>query len=99
MGDEAIPRNPQGRRESVVKTIAQLDEKFARIEIVRSAEGEAVVEEHAAVGDVDGLEVDGEALSELLAERQIKRCVRLKVIAASHLWCFTVGEARGVGNV
>jgi hypothetical protein len=69
MGHEEIPRDPPGGRESIVKAIAQLDENFARFEKVRAAEGEAVVEQHAAIGDVDGLQIDGEALAELFAER------------------------------
>ena len=76
-----------------MKAVAQLNEDFARIEIVRAAEGEAVVEQHAAVGDVDGLKIDGEALAKLPAERQIKGCVRLKMVAGSHLRRIAVGEA------
>jgi hypothetical protein len=41
--------------ESVVEAIAQLNEDFARVEIVGAAKGEAVVEKGAAVGDVDSV--------------------------------------------
>ena len=93
MGHEAIPRDPKSRSKLIMKAVAHLDEDFARIEIVRAAEGEAVVEEHAAVGDVDDLEIDGEAFAKLSAERQVKSCVGLKMIAGSHLRCIAVGEA------
>jgi hypothetical protein len=69
LGNEAIPRNPQSGRESIVKAIAQLHEDFARIEKMRTTEGKAIVEKHAAIGDVDGLEIHGKALPELPAER------------------------------
>ena len=83
---------------SVVETIAQLDEYFARVEVVRAAEGEAVVEEDAAVGDVDNLEVCGEAFAEILAERKIKGSVGLEM-AVGIGGKIPVGEAGGVGNV
>src|SRR5437879_194363 len=70
MGHEEIPGNPRSGSESIVKAIAQLDEHFARLEKVRAAEGEAVVEQHAAIGDGDGLQIDGEALAETLGERE-----------------------------
>src|SRR2546429_5501493 len=99
MGHEEIPGNPRSGSESIVKAIAQLDEHFARLEKVRAAEGEAVVEQHAAIGDVDGLQIDGEALAELLAEREIKRGVRLKMVARSHWRLAAVGEAGSVVDV
>jgi hypothetical protein len=42
---------------SVMKPVANLDKDFARIQIVCSAEGEAVVEQDAAVGYVDSLQI------------------------------------------
>ena len=65
--------------ESIMEAVAELEEDLARVEIVGAAEGEAVVEEHAAVGDVDGLEIDGEALTEVFSEREIKRGMRLEM--------------------
>jgi hypothetical protein len=44
-----------------VKTIAQLREDFARIQVVDTAEGKTVVQEHASIGDVDGLVTSKEA--------------------------------------
>lgn len=81
-----------------MKAIARLDEDFARFEKMRATEGEAIVEQHAAIGDVDGLQIDRQALAELLAEREVKRSVRLKVIAGSHRRLIAVAEAGGVGD-
>src|SRR2546429_3673534 len=64
---------------SVMETVAQLDENFARIQVVRASKGKAVVEHHAAIGDVQGLHVQREALAETLPERQVKCRVRLQV--------------------
>ncbi len=44
-----------------MKTIAQLREDFARIQVVDTAEGKAVVQEDASIGDVDGLVTSKEA--------------------------------------
>ena len=64
-----------------METIAQLDEDFARVEVVRAAEGETVVEQHAAVSNIHGLQIDGKALTEVFAERQIKGGVRLEMVS------------------
>lgn len=82
-----------------MKAIVQLHKDFARIEEMRAAEGEAVVEQHPAIGDVEGLQIDGKALAELLAEREVKRSVRLEMIAGGHRRLIAVGEARGVGDI
>src|SRR5260370_40061310 len=81
--------------ESIVETVAQLHKKFARIQVVGAAEGEAVVEEDAAVGDVDRLQVDGEFVAELLAERNVEGGVRLQVA----WWRTAVGESGRVIHV
>ncbi len=65
---------------SVVKVVANLHEDFSRIQKVRSAEGEAVVEQDAPIGDVDAVHADGELFTELLAQRQIERRVRLEMV-------------------
>src|ERR1700682_713232 len=51
-----------------MKTVANLDVDFARVQIVSSAEGKTVVEQNAAIGNVDGLQIGGEFLAKLLAE-------------------------------
>ena len=63
-----------------METVSDLDVELPGIVVMEAAEGEAVVEEHAAVGDVNGLEINGEALAKLPAEPQIKGCVWLKMI-------------------
>src|SRR5215472_752272 len=84
---------------SVVEAVAQLDENLARVDVMRAAEGEAVVEQHAAVGDVEGLHNGGESLTKTPAKREIKCGVRLEMVARRNLRGATVGEARGVGYV
>src|SRR3974390_215709 len=60
---------------SVVKTIAHLNEDFARIHVMRAAEGEAVVQQDAAIGDVQTGDAERKSLGEIFAERQVKGCV------------------------
>ena len=76
-----------------MKAVAQLDEDFARLEVMGAPEGETVVEKHAAIGDVDGLEVDDEALAKLFAEREVKRSMRLKMITWCHCRRVAIGKA------
>src|SRR6266851_1007957 len=82
---------------SVVETIAQLDKDFPRIQEVGAAESETVVEQDAAVGDVDGLQVGGEFFAETFAERKVKSGVRLEMIAGDIR--IAVGESRSVIDV
>src|SRR3979490_2689512 len=82
---------------SIVETIAQLDKDFSRIEKMRAPEGETVVEEDAAVGDIDGLQVSGESFAKTLAERKVKRGMRLEMIAGDIR--IAVGESRGAEDV
>jgi len=83
-----------------MKTVANLDVDFARVQVVSSAESKTVVEQDAAIGNVDGLQVGGEFVAELLAERKVKGGVRLQVA----WWRTAIGESgrvidvrRGVG--
>ena len=55
------------RRSSVVKSVAKFHEDFARIVPVEAAEGDAVVEFHAAVGHVHGIHRRRESFAEILA--------------------------------
>src|SRR6202007_3146936 len=66
---------------------------------MRAAKGEAVVEEHAAVGNVDGLQVDREALAKLFAERQIESDVRLEMIRGIRRSLIAIGEAGSIVDV
>src|SRR5437016_273414 len=80
-----------------MKTVAHLDVEFARIQVVSSAESKTVVEENAAIGDVQGLNVYGEPLTETLSQREVKCGVRLEMIAGDQR--VAVGEAGGVVDV
>src|SRR5579883_344006 len=82
---------------SIVKTIAQLRVNFARVVPVRAAEGEAIVEQHAAVGDVEPGDGEREAFTEVLAEREVERGMGLQV--GARLRGVPVGEARAVVHV
>src|SRR5256884_8457456 len=53
---------------SVMETVAQLEKNFPRIQVVRASKGKAVFEQHEAVGDVQSLNVQREALAETLPE-------------------------------
>ena len=57
---------------SVMKAIAKLYINFAWIVPVEAAEGDAVVEFHAAVGHVHCVQRSGEPLAEILAQRKIE---------------------------
>ena len=52
-----------------MKAVANLDEDFAGVDVVRATESEAVVEKHAAIGDVDGLQICRKPFAELFADR------------------------------
>jgi hypothetical protein len=64
---------------SKMETIAQLGIDFAGIEIMGSAAGEAVVEQNAAVSDVQGIRPQGELFAEVFGQRKIESGVRLKM--------------------
>src|SRR5690242_10168923 len=80
-----------------METVAQLDKKFPWIQVVRASKGKAIVQQHAAIGDVQGLNVQREALTETLPDRQVKRRMPLKMIAGNA--GVAVGKARGIVNV
>jgi hypothetical protein len=80
-----------------METVAHLRVEFARIQVVSSAECKTIVEQDAAIGDVQGLNVYRKLLTETLSEREIKCGVRLEMIAGDH--GVAVGEARGVVDV
>ena len=80
-----------------METVAQLDKNFPRIQVVRASKGKAVVERHPAIGDVQGLNVQREALAETLPEREVKGGMRLKMIAGDAR--VAVGKPGGVVNV
>ena len=82
---------------SVVKSVANLKQDFTGVQVVRSTEGETVIQQHAAVCDINPLKVYRQSLAKTLADGQVKRCVRLKVVTRSI--GIPVGEARRVVNI
>ena len=82
---------------SVMKSVANLDKDFARIQIVRSAKGEAVIQQNTAVCDIDTLNIYGKALAKILADGEVERGMRLEMVAWDR-WV-PIRETRGVINV
>ena len=62
-----------------------------------SAEGEAVIQQNAAVCDVYALNIDGKPLAKVLADGEVERRVRLQMVARDG-W-IAIREARGVVDV
>jgi hypothetical protein len=66
---EKVPSGCHGNAlPSVMKPVANLDKDFAGIQIMRSAKGEAVIQQNAAICDVYALNVHRKAFAEALAE-------------------------------
>jgi len=86
------------REELVVEAVAELEEDFARVEEMRAAKSEAVVEEHAAVRDVDGLDTGGKTVTETLAQRQIEGGMARQMVGAARD-CTADSEAGGIVDV
>ena len=86
-------------RRLVVKAVAEFDVDFAGIVPMESAEGDAVVEFDAAVGDVQRVQRRGEAFAEIFAQRQIKRSVPRQMVAGIRLAGESVAEARAIVQV
>ena len=59
----------EGIRRLKMKMKAQLDEEFPRIEIVRPAKSKTIVQQHAPVGYVDPLHIDGKPFAKVFAYR------------------------------
>jgi hypothetical protein len=84
LSDGEVPSGFQGSAlPSVVKPVVNLDKDFVGIQIMRSAKGETVIQENAAVCDVYALNVHRKAFAEALAEREVERDVRLRT--GSHI--------------
>lgn len=64
---------------SIVKPEAQLEKDFARVQIMRPAKHEAVVQQDSAISDVDALNVDRNPFAESFRQGKVKRRVRLEV--------------------
>ena len=81
----------------VVKAIANLDKDFAGIQIVRSAECEAVIQKNAAICDVETLNIHRKTLAEALSNRDVERGVRVEMVARDSR--VAVREARSIINI
>src|ERR1700731_1779962 len=86
-------------RTSIMKAIAELGINLARIVPVKAAEGHAVVEFHATVGDVQSVERNRISLAEILTQRQIKSRVLRQIISRVRLAGKRVAEAGAVIDV
>lgn len=80
---------------SVVETIAHLDKDFAWVHVMRAAEGEAVIEQDAAIGDVQTSDTERKPFAEVFAKRQVKGRVSRQVAGRR----ISVCESRAVVNV
>ena len=84
---------------SVVKAVAQLDENFARVVPVETAEGLAVIKFHPAIGHIQGVQGCGESVAEILAERKIEGRVLWQVVPGIWRPWKGVAEAGAVVNI
>src|ERR1017187_8504339 len=82
-----------------MEAIAKFYINLSRIVPVETAEGDAVVEFDAAVGEVDGVQRSGEALAEIFAERKIEGGVLRQIGAGIRLAGKGIAETGSVINV
>src|SRR6202521_5457946 len=81
---------------SIVKSVAQFDIDLARVVPMEPSERLAVLEVHAAVGHVQGIQRRGDALSEVLANRKVERGVLRQVVTGIGLVNECVTEAGAI---
>ena len=82
-----------------MKTVANFNVDFTGIIPVESAEGDAVIEFNAAVGNVDGIQRSRKALAEIFAQREIESCVLRQIVAGVRLAGKRVTEAGTIVDV
>src|ERR1700686_1771002 len=82
---------------SVMKPVANLDKNFAGIQIVRSAKGEAVIQQNAAVCHVNTLNICGKPIAKILADGEVERGMRLEMASGDRR--VPIREPRGIVNV
>src|SRR5712691_6031904 len=82
-----------------MESVAKFDIDLARVVPMKASEGLAVVEVHAAVGHVQGIQRCGDALAEVLTDREIESCVLRQVITGIGLVNESVTEAGAVIDV
>jgi hypothetical protein len=88
-----------------VEAVAQFPVNLPGIVVMKAAEGDAVMDEQAAIGDVERIERSREVFAETLAERQINRPMA-RQIEVRHDWVagrsgaiLAIGEAGAIVNV
>src|ERR1035438_5035168 len=82
-----------------MEAIAKFDVNFPWIVPVESAEGNAVIEFYAPVGNVDGIQRSGKALAKIFSEGKIESCMLRQVIPGIRLSGKCIGETRPIVNV
>ena len=82
-----------------MESITEFGINLPRVIPVEPAEGLAVVEFDAAVGDVQGVKRGGESLTKVLPQGKIKGCVLREVVAGIRLTGEGIAEAGAVVNV
>ena len=83
---------------SVVKSPAELDIDLPRVVKVESSEGQAVVEQYAAIGHVQGgqRKLVSVALAKTFSDGNVKRSVLGQIVARILRVRRTIGESRAV---
>src|SRR5258708_6395987 len=64
-----------------MKTVAKLKDELPRVQVMRSAKGEAVIQEDTPVCNIHRLKVYRNALAQVLAQRDVERRVRPEMVA------------------
>jgi hypothetical protein len=82
-----------------MESVAQFGINLPRVVPVETSEGLAVVEVHAAVGYVQGIQRCGDALAEVLANRNVERGVLRQMVAGIGLVNECVTEAGAIIDV
>src|SRR5271166_1357570 len=82
-----------------MEAIAKLGVDFAWIVPMKSAEGDAIVQFHAAVGDIEAVQRNRVSFAEVFAERQIETGVLRQIVAAIRLAGKRVAEAGTIIDV
>src|SRR5689334_7308795 len=84
---------------SVMKLVAEFDVDLARIVVMKSAEGQAVVNQKMTVRNVQCIYGDREFLAEVLAQRKIDRGVSRKVWVRELSVGRSIRECRAVVDI
>src|SRR6266478_2174063 len=80
---------------SVVKAVAYLREDFPRIQVMRASKRQAVVQQHAAIGNVGRAQRERESLSKFFPEAHVEGRVAGKMVRRR----VAIRKARRVVNI